>query len=201
MITIVNIIRLISGLALLTGGGSLIRESPRLGGFLVGGLAAVEVTVRVMVFAGLWTWAGPLLAFALGGLVGMLLGSVLSMFLLVIYTSLLGAVAGYIFGFLLMMGGDTQQIIETVLEFSSIDPLQTSFMVVFALVFGLLSVRFQEFMAMASTAFLGSALTIFAIADQLRRFAPVFREDIVLLFTWVALGLFGLIWQNNNTRN
>jgi hypothetical protein len=201
MVAIVEIIRLMVGLALLIVGGSFIRESPRMGGFLVGGLAAVEVVIRVMTFTGIWIWIGPLLAFLLGGLVGALLGTVLSMFMLVIYTSLLGAVVGFILGLLVMMGGSTQQIIDSVLEFSSIDPIQSAFMVVFALLFGFLAIRFQEFMAMASTAFLGSALAMIAMATQLRRFAPIFREDVVLLFIWVVLGMFGLIWQNNSAKN
>lgn len=200
MVTMIEIIRIAVGLSLLIMGGAFIRDYPRVGGFLVGGLVAVEIVIRATTLTGIWDWAGPLLAFAAGGLVGAILGSILSMFMLVIYTSLLGAMIGYVIGFLLMMGGNTRQILDSLLQLSSIDPIQSAFMVVFALVFGFLSVRFQEFMGMASTAFIGSALTIVALAAKLKAYAPIFREDIVLIFIWVALGLFGLIWQNNSAR-
>lgn len=200
MVTMIEIIRVAIGLSLLIMGGAFIRDYPRFGGFLVGGLVTVEIVIRTTSFTGIWDWIGPLLVFAAGGLVGALLGSILSMFMLVIYTSLLGAMVGYVVGFLLMMGGNTRQILDSLLELSSIDPIQSAFMVVLALVFGFLSVRFQESMGMASTAFIGSALTIVALSAKLKAYAPIFREDIVLVFIWVALGLFGLIWQNNNAR-
>ncbi len=201
MVAIIDILRLVVGLALFAVGGVSVRESPRIGGFLVGGLIAAEAVVRMVALAAFWQWLGPLLAFAAGGLVGAILGSVLSMLLLVVYTSILGAMVGFVLGFLVMMGGNTRQIIDSLLALSGITPVQSAFMVVFALVFGFMSLRYQEFMAMASTAFVGSGLAVFAMAEQLKILAPVFKEDVVLLFVWVVLGLIGLIIQNKNEND
>lgn len=198
MVTIIDILRLIVGLALFAMGSVFVSSSPRIGGFLVGGWVAAEVVYRTIALTGTWELAGPLLAFVLGGLVGALLGNALSMVLLVVYGSVLGAMVGFILGFLTMMGGNTRQIIESLLSLKEITPLQSAFMIVLALFFGFMSLRFQEVMAMASTSFVGSGLAIFAMAGQLKRLTPIFEEDVVLLFVWVVVGLLGLMWQNQN---
>jgi len=201
MVDVIDMIRLVAGLVLFAVGGVSVRESPRIGGFLVGGLVAAELVVRVFTLAAFWHWLAPLLAFLLGGLIGAILGNVLSMLLLVFYTSILGAMVGFILGFLVMMGGNTRQIIDSLLALSEITPIQGAFMIVFALVFGFMSLRYQEFMAMASTAFVGAGLAVFAMAEQLKLLTPVFKEDVVLLFVWVVLGLIGLIIQNKNAND
>ena len=198
MVAVIDIIRLVVGLVLFSVGGVSVRESPRIGGFLVGGLVAAELVVRLFALTAIWQWLGPLLAFLLGGLVGAFLGSILSMLLLVVYTSILGAMVGFVMGFLVMMSGNTREIIDSLLALSGITPIQSAFMVVFALVFGFMSLRFQEFMSMVSTAFVGSGLAVFALAEQLKKLTPIFKEDLVLLFVWVVLGLIGLIIQNRN---
>ncbi|MCC6147002.1 MAG: hypothetical protein IT308_05490 [Anaerolineaceae bacterium] len=197
MVTAIDILQLVVGLALFLLGGSFIQGSPRIGGFLVGGLAAAEVVVRVAALTALWQWLGPLLAFVAGGLIGMLLGSILSMLLLVLYTSILGAMVGFIMGFLVAVGGSSYHLVDSLIAFSEVTPVQSAFMVVFALLFGFMSLRFQDFMAMASTAFIGSGLAIFTMADQLKTLSPIFKEDVVLLFAWVVIGLIGLMAQNS----
>jgi hypothetical protein len=197
-ITAIEILRVIVGFVLVGMGGVLIRESPRMGGFLIGGLVAAEVVSRTVAMTGLWVWLEPLGAFLLGGLVGALLGSVLAMILLVIYSIILGALAGFMIGLLLSMSGSSHAIVQALTSITEINPIQSAFMVVFAMIFGIMSFRFQELMSMASSSFIGGGLITITLATQMVGMIPILSNGIVLLFIWVVLGLVGLIFQNGN---
>jgi hypothetical protein len=196
---ILSFLHLIIGFVLCMGGSMVLRSSPRLGGFLVGGLIAVEVVTRVVTISASNGFLVPLVAFILGGLLGALLAAPLYIVMAVISSSALGGVIGMLAGRIISQGGATRKVIESVFTLEAqVNDIQIILMIVFAIVFGLLTLKYDVFMTMTSTGFVGSFLAISGLVNIFGSTTPILNNSVFQFFAWAGLGLLGLVYQNNN---
>ncbi len=193
--SIQSILQALLGLVFTFTGGNLFRSSPALGGFLIGGVVAVNAgqLAGLPAFAGAWT---PLILFILGGVLGALISIPLHGVIFIATAAAFGLIVGAVAGYLASQQGITSMVVTGVFEITSVSPLQTILMIVFAAGFAALSVRFDEMMIMASTAYLGALIAMGGLANLAGSRLPVFQNGLFLGFAWFTLGLLGWIWQN-----
>lgn len=196
--TLLNILQFITGIVLAMVGYSLLRNSPRWGGFFVGGLITAHVAVRMVALEGILNLLTPVGGFVVGGLVGMIIAGPLYMLMAVISSCSLGAIIGMMAGLIVDKGGATNEIIEAILSFNRLTDIQISMAVVFALVFGVLALKFEDFMTMASTSFMGSLLVMVSLSAMFGNSTPLLRNGVFFFFAVAGFGLLALISQNRN---
>lgn len=196
---ILNMIHLVVGFILCMAGSMLLRDSPRLGGFLLGGLIAAEAGARLIPLPGAYNLLVPLISYLVGGLIGMLLSVPLYAVIMVLSSSALGAVVGMLVGIFLSASGATQSIVTAIFNLSAnFNDIQITLMIVFALFFGLLTLRYDLFMTMASTGYVGAFLAISGLITLFGSSTPILRNGVFQFFAWLGLGLLGLVYQNRN---
>ncbi len=196
-----NIHLIITGVELLLGavvvfsGANLLRNMPPLGGFILGGLVGMNVATFV-------SGTSPInlgLGFVFGGIAGALIAIPLQIIIVILSSSALGVLAGAILGFLIGQEGVSKMIVYGIFSRpQGLTSLQVWLMALGGLVFGALSVRFDEGMLILSTGFLGSFAVIGSLTQLIGFSSPILSNSIFQFFGWAALGLIGAIWQNYN---
>lgn len=73
---------------------------------------------------------------------------------------------------------------------------QLTLIIIFALVMALISLRSEEFMSMASTAYVGAMLVVSGLSGLFGSSLLLLSDGIFVFFFWMVLGLIGLIYQN-----
>ncbi len=195
---ILNSLQFITGLILAMSGFNLLRNAPKWGGFLIGGLITAHIATRTVVLEGALNMFTPLGGFLVGGVAGMLIAQPLYMLLTVIASCALGAVIGMGAGLVVDKGGATDKIIDAIFSFQQLSDIQISMAVVFALLFGILAVKFDDFMAMASTAFMGTLLFMVSLTALFGSTTPLLRNGIFFFFACAGLGMVAIAYQNRN---
>ncbi|MEJ5201506.1 MAG: DUF4203 domain-containing protein [Anaerolineales bacterium] len=195
---VMNILHIVVGFALCMFGSMMIRSSPRLSGFLLGGWVAAYIAYSTQNFSGIWVLIGPLGFFVLGGIIGMLLAAPLYMVIVVLSGTLLGAMIGFVIGFVVSHSGDSYRLLEGVFSIGSITSVQSIIMVITAVVFGLLSAAYQEFMTMLSTSYVGAALLGWGLVTWFGASTPLLRNVVFLFFAWAVVGILGTVYQYKN---
>jgi hypothetical protein len=201
MVQIQNIAQILLGLVIAFSGANIFRSSPPLGGFIVGGVVAANLANTLFVPPAGWEFWMPLVAFLAGGLIGALIAIPLHVVVFVLTGTALGIVTGMLLGFLINQQGMTHMIVNGIFTLGSVTPLQIVLMAVFGIGFGLLSIRFDEMMTAASTAFLGSLSAVSGITFLATARLPIFTNSIFLGFLWFILGLLGWIWQSYHVED
>ncbi len=192
---VITSVQLLLGAVIAFYGANLLRDTPALGGFILGGLVGMMVAAVVLPPGALNKGIG----FVAGGVVGALIALPLQIVIIVISSVALGVLAGGVLGFLIGKEGISRMVIEGI--FSRQQPLTTLqvwIMVLGGLVFGGLSVRFEDGMLIASTGFLGAFAVVTALGQLVGPSTPFLVNPIFQFFGWAAIGLFGSIWQSNN---
>ena len=198
MVDILAVVELIIGLVIGFSGKNIYKTSPQLGGFMIGGLLTTILVITFVAASPVWI---PVAAFIGGGLVGALIAGPLYMIIVVITSSLFGGLVGVIAGFFLTQQGITRMVVEGIFNFSTdITPVQLMMMLVFAVAFGAASLRFDEFMTMASTGFLGAFILTTGAARLFTPMTALFTDSIFLVFFWAGVGTAGTIFQNQTER-
>lgn len=191
-------ILLASGIVVCFLGTSSFRSTPFIGGFLLGGALAVYFARFFLTSPPGWEAFFPLLVYAAGGLVGGLISRPLYMVMVVISGSALGSLLGIGLGFVISLQGDPQMLKQIDLAIQPLDVLSLWLMLIFALVLAVLSLLFDEFMLLVSTAFIGSAVIVSTITDLFAGSTPLMRNVVAVFFAWFVVGVAGLVYQNNN---
>ncbi len=192
---VITSVQILLGAVIVVSGASLLRSMPPLGGFVLGALVGMNAATMI---------AGPGLmtqgiGFVMGGVIGAIIAIPLQIVIVVLSSTALGVLVGAVFGFLIGQQGVSRMIVEGIFSNpGQITTLQISMMVLGGLIFGILSVRFDEGMLIASTGFLGAFAVINGLAGFSGYIGPMFRNPIFQFFGWVALGMIGAIWQNYN---
>jgi hypothetical protein len=197
LITILLIIQLVIGISLIVSGANILHTLPGLGGFMLGGLVGMEIGAIVITSGPLVPYA-PLIGFLAAGLVGVLIAIPLSIVLIVLSGSLLGAVVGAFVGNLILQQGSTIDVIQSILQPQTLAPVQILMILGFAAIFALLTIRFDEFMLILSTSFLGAYLTVIAATNLIGDQYELLRNSLILLFLWALLGMLGTVYQNDS---
>lgn len=192
------IIRLMAGFMFCFTGYGLLRTAPKFIGFVGGGILAVEIGSRFLSLPDGWETLAPIGMFLLGGLIGLLLASLLYMVMAILGGVVLGGGLGYAAGFLLTRHGDTRQLAEALFQRQPLSDLQMVLMLVGGLAVGLLAIRFDELILMATTALLGALFLMAATVQLAAPTTAILRNDVFVFFAWAVLGLFGLYWQNRH---
>lgn len=195
---ILVILQLLLGVILTFYGASIFRSMPPVGGFILGGLLGItfgSALIPVQNYTGII----PFIVFIGSGLVGAILAIPLQIVILVLSGSVLGAIFGFVVGFLVQQQGIPRLVIEGAFSIRGVTDLQVWTMAIFAVVFGLLSVQYEEFMYFASTGFIGSLMTTIALSGLGAGTSALLRNSIFLFFFFITLGLLGIIWQNYQT--
>jgi hypothetical protein len=194
-VNIVLILQLLLGVTLAFTGVNIFRSMPPLGGFILAGLVGLligEVAIPASSFTG---WM-PYLVFVGSGLVGALLAIPLQIVIVVLAGSALGAVFGFIIGFVFQNQGFPGMILSGSFTVGGITNLQVWLMLILAMVFGVLSIQFEDFMFFASTGFIGSFVSTAAIAGLGAGSYALLRNSLFLFFLFITLGLLATIIQN-----
>jgi len=193
------ILQLLLGAILAFYGASVFRSMPPLGGFIMGGMLGVTIGELFVPSANFTGWM-PYVFFAGVGLVGALLAVPLKIVIVVLSGSFLGTMVGVIIGFLIQNQSFPRMLLDGTFSLGGITDLQIWIMVILALVFGILSIQFEDFMFYASTAFIGSLMITTAISELGAGNYALIRNAIFLFFLFITLGLIGTIWQNYHTE-
>lgn len=188
------IIQLFLGATIAFMGANIFRSMPAVGGFILGAVVGLNVAHLI----GPPTPLTQVIGFFAGGAIGALISIPLQIVIIVLSGSALGALAGALLGYLVSSRGIPRLVVEGMFISQDISPLQGWMMVLFALIFGGLSIRFEEGMLTASTGFLGAFAAIAALSKLGASAGPIFSDPIFLFFAWAALGLIATIWQNYN---
>lgn len=196
--SIMNILHIVVGFALCMFGSMMLRSSPRASGFLLGGWVAAQIANTSFNFSDIWVYLGPLGFFILGGIIGSLLAAPLYMVIVVLSGTLLGALIGFVIGFVVSHSGDSYRLLEGVFSINAITNIQSIIMVITAVVFGLLSAAYQEFMTMISTAYVGTALLGWGLVNWFGPATPILRNVVFLFFAWAIVGIIGTVYQYKN---
>jgi len=201
-VMILNLLHLVVGFSICLGGIMLLRSYSRLGGLLLGGLFAAEIAFRAYKAPEAYALYVPIAAFLVGGLIGALIAYPLRMLFVVLTSCVMGAVVGMIAGLVISQGGATYKVVNSIFSMNSTyNNLQILLMLAFAMLAGLLAIRFEGMMTMASTAFVGAFLLLLGLADLFGAEYPVLRYGIFQFLAWAGLGLAGLIYQNHNQED
>jgi hypothetical protein len=142
------------------------------------------------------------IAFAVGGGIGALLASPLYYVSVFLTGAVMGALVGIVFGAYLEISTGALSF-RTLAALSSMpfpppveSTLQLVLMIIFGITAGGLTIAFQKFMLIASTAFIGSAMVI---AGQNGATLQILRHDsgraVWILLAWLILGLVGMFVQ------
>lgn len=193
---VINVLRLVIGFIICMFGSVVLRSSPRVGGFLLGGLIGAEAAVRFLAAPAGYELFFPLVSFLLAGGIGALIAAPLYMVMLVLSSSALGALIGMVAGLIVSMQGVTRAIVEAFLRFELVNDFQLTLIIIFALVMALISLRSEEFMSMASTAYVGAVLVVSGLSGLFGNSLLLLSDGIFVFFFWMVLGLIGLIYQN-----
>ncbi len=192
---VITSVQILLGAVLAFSGSNLLRTMPPLGGFVLGALIGMNVA-PLFGPPGIMTQG---LGFVAGGIVGAIIAIPLQIVIVILSSTFLGVLAGAILGFLIGQQGVSRMVIEGVFSGpSGITTLQVWTMVLGGIIFGVLSVRFDEGMLIASTGFIGAFAVIGGLAAFAGYIGPLFRNSIFQFFGWAALGMIGAIWQNSN---
>lgn len=113
---VISVLRLVVGFILCMFGSVVLRSSPRVGGFLLGGLIGAEAAVRFMAAPAGYEMFLPLVSFLVAGGIGALFAAPLYMVMLVLSSSALGALIGMVAGLIVSMQGVTRAIVEAFLK-------------------------------------------------------------------------------------
>ena len=191
-------ILLASGIVVCFLGGNSFKSTPFIGGFLLGGSLAVYAAGFFVNPLQEWGVFSPYIIYAAGGIVGGLIAKPLYMVMVVISGGALGALLGLGLGFVINLQGDPQMLKQIDLVIRPFDVLTLWLMIIFALVLAIVSLLFDEFMLLVSTAFIGSAVVISSITSLLAGSIPLMQNVVAVFFAWFVVGLAGLVYQNNN---
>jgi hypothetical protein len=194
-VNILLILQLLLGVILAFTGVNLFRSMPPAGGFVLAGLVGLtigEVVIPAGSFIG-WT---PYLVFLGSGLIGALLAIPLQIVIVVLSGSALGAVFGFIIGFVAQNQGFPRMILAGSFTVGGITNLQVWLMLILAMVFGVLSIQFEDFMFFASTGFIGSFISTAAIAGLGAGSYALLSNTLFLFFLFMTMGLLATIIQN-----
>jgi hypothetical protein len=155
-------------------GYPMINSAIRVWGFLILGAAFVLVAVGLFHIPGSLTQITPQMAvvFIVGGIVGVLVAGPLSILIIFLSGTALGALIG-IYGYPLVTRG----------------PENTLLTVALALMTGLLAVRFQDVVLIVTTAFVGAAMMIYGAM------AMSSLEMLPAMGLFFLAGLFGAAAQ------
>lgn len=193
---ITTIVQFVLGLALVISGYNIFRSAPTVGGFIVGGLLAVNLANLFIDPPPYWAEWMPVLSFFAGGVIGAVIAIPLQIIIAIFSSCALGFLIGALAGFIVEQEGMTRLIVTGLFDMEGVSSLQFILMIVFGVIFGVLALRFDDFMIMASTAFLGAFLAVLSLSVLGGATYPFLTNGILLFFLWAAMGLFGLIWQN-----
>jgi len=191
---------LVAGVAICVAGINLIHDQPLLGGLILGGsLGFYLFSYFVVPPAGLGTWF-PLIGFVVGGVIGAIIARPLYMVILVLTSSMLGALVGLAISYVLQLGGSPQRWKQLSISINLNDPLQVWLMIIFALALGVLSLPFEEFMTMLSTGFVGGAMFVSSLVILFAPTVTLLNNPVFVVFLWFAVGMGGLAWQNHTQQ-
>ena len=186
------------GLVIYALGHEVFNQSPFIGGFLLGGVLSVYiVTSYATPPAGLEAFY-PYIVFIIGGLLGGLIARPLYMVIVVISGSAFGALLGIGFGFIVNLQGDPNSLKQIQFAIQPLNNISIWLMIIFALILAVLSLIFDDFMLVVSTAFLGSAVIMGSLAGLFSTTIPIFGNIVFQIFVWFGLGMGGLVYQNSN---
>jgi hypothetical protein len=198
-VNILLIVQLLLGVTLAFTGAGIFRSIPPLGGFILGGLLGITIG-GMLVPAGSYTGWLPYILFIGSGLVGALLAIPLQIVIIVLSGTFLGALFGVIIGFLIENQSFPRLLLEGTFTIGGISNLQIWIMIILSLIFGLLSIQYEDFMFYASTSFIGSIMITTALASLGANSYALLRNPVFLFFFFIFTGLIGTIWQNYHTE-
>jgi len=191
-------ILLASGIVVCFLGGSSFKSTPFIGGFLLGGSLAVYAAEFFTIPPQGWEAFFPFVVYAVGGVIGGLIAKPLYMVIVIVSGSALGVLLGLGLGFVINLRGDPQMLKQIDLAILPLDVLTIWLIIIFALAIAVISLLFDEFMLLVSTAFVGSALIVSSVTGLFAASIPLMRNVVVVFFAWFVVGLAGLVYQNNN---
>jgi hypothetical protein len=197
-LNILLILQMLLGAVMALYGASLFRSMPPLGGFVLGGLLGITLG-GAMIPDQTFTGYIPFLVFLGSGIVGAVLAVPLQIVIVVLSGSVLGGLFGFIAGYIIHQQGIPSQVLAGALSIQGATDLQIWMMVIFAIVFALISIPYEHSMFYASTAFLGSMMITAALSGLGAGSYALLRNSIFLFFFFITLGLLGTIWQNYQT--
>jgi hypothetical protein len=197
-VDILLILQLLLGVILAFSGASIFRSMPPVGGFLLGGLLGITLGA-VFVPAQSYTGYLPWLIFIGSGLVGAIVAIPLQIVIVVLSGSVMGAIFGFVAGFLIQQQGIPRLVVEGAFSIQGATNLQVWVMVIFAIAFALISIPYEHFMFSASTGFIGSLMITIALSALGAGIYALLRDSIFLFFFFITVGLLGTIWQNYQT--
>lgn len=192
------ILQLFLGVILAFYGAAVFRSMAPLGGLILGGLLGITVGELLVPAANYTGWT-PYLFFIGAGLVGAMIAVPLKIVIIVISSGVLGAIAGAIIGFLIQNQAFPLMLLDGTFTLGNITTLQIWLMAIIAVIFGFLSIQYENFLFYASTGFIGSLMITTAISQLSGAGYPLLRNSIFLFFLFITLGLLGTIWQNYHT--
>jgi hypothetical protein len=141
----------------------------------------------------------PWLIFIGSGLVGAIVAIPLQIVIVVLSGSVMGAIFGFVAGFLIQQQGIPRLVVEGAFSIQGATNLQVWVMVIFAIAFALISIPYEHFMFSASTGFIGSLMITIALSALGAGIYALLRDSIFLFFFFITVGLLGTIWQNYQT--
>jgi len=192
------------GLIVCFAGYSMFREMLPVWGFFLGGW----ITFTLM--PGLLPELGGQMVFRIAAfVVGGLIGSILSrpLYILAVFAAggALGMLFGVMIGNVIEVGGFfTPHQISTLLR-TSFPPfprtgIQFLCMALGGLVMGGVTISFQKFMIISSSAFVGAAAVISGLTGTLLTVTPnIVGRGALVLIGWLILGVIGLVIQTHLT--
>ena len=196
MMTFISVLELVFGMMIGFSGRNLFKTAPFVGGFMIGGVIGANiVNYAVTPPPGTEFWF-PIAAFVVAGIIGGLIAVPLYMVMVILSSAAFGALVGAMGGFLIAQEGMTRMLVEGIFKVPAISPGAVLLMLAFAVVFGAASIRFDEFMLMASTGFVGAFIAASGLNGLFSPTVPVFSNSIFLIFLWLGLGTAGMIFQN-----
>ncbi len=192
---VITSVQLLLGVIVAFSGANLLRNMPPLGGFILGSLVGMNVATVVAAPSPLNQGIG----FVAGGIAGALIAIPLQIIIVVLSSTALGVLTGALLGFLIGQEGVSRMIVQGIFSRQQpITSMQLWIMVLGGLVFGVLSIRFDEGMLIASTGFLGSFAMIGGLVLLAGKASPILLNPVFQFFGWAAIGMIGAIWQNYN---
>jgi hypothetical protein len=196
-----GIILIIFGLFVCFSGYSIFKSMLPLWGFVLGGFVAISFAPGLLGEENP-TLVFQIIAFVVGGVVGALVASPLYIVAVFLTGAAMGGLVGIVFGaYLETSGGAISVKALTTLASMPFPPpvtstLQLVLLAVFAIITGGFAIAFQEFMIIASTAFIGSAAVVAGAnqaALEMMRNNP--GRAVWILLAWLIIAMIGLFVQ------